>query len=338
MLSPVSLARTVMPLLVVGCVTEPSVRAVVPPVFEGEPLPVGGTLIEDWFPVWEPPLRQADILWVIDGSCSMTDDQALLNKNLPIFMRRFYESDVDYHIGVVDAGGFGASSGKLITVGGERWIDVEHPNPVEAFAGMAAQVVGQSRGTQVVFDALETNVTGFNRGFRRDDTPIHVIVISDEQDGPPPNGFFDWFMDLMPDPQDRTFSSIVDPSDNSFYERATEVVGGVFQDITEGGWEEVLDELALQASRPSNSELFLTRVPYEQTLLVQLVQGEDGEENVLEALVEATFDEEGYPIDGHWTYDEFRNSVLFVQDLPEVDHDALVISYQPRDDGFPEVP
>lgn len=323
----------VVPLLFAGCAPERGIRAVSPPVFEGEPLALQTDRVEDWFPVWEPPLRQADVLWVIDGSCSMTDDQALLNEHLPIFIRRFVESDVDFHIGVVDAGGAQGASGRLISANGLRWIDTKTRNPTGVFEQMAAQVTGQSRGAQVTFDALDTHRDGFNRGFQRDGTPIHAIVISDEPDGPPPAGFFDWFMSLMPDPQDRTFSSIVDPADNSFYERATEVVGGVFHDITSGGWEDVLDELALQASRPSNAELFLSLTPIPETLTVQMRQGEQGDEVVLENLVEATYNEDGVPISGHWTFDLERNSVLFVQDLPKAPHDALVISYVARSEG-----
>lgn len=332
--TPLAGAWSLIPLLAVACGPESAIRALVPPEFEGEPLGVEGSRIEDRFPVWEPPLRQADILWVIDGSCSMTDDQALLNEHLPIFMRRFYESDVDYHIGVVDAGGMSGSSGRLISHNGARWIDVDTPNPTHAFEAMAAQVVGQSRGTQVVYDALETHAEGFNRGFRRPETSIHTIVISDEQDGPPPAEFFQWYMDLMPDPLDRTFSSIVDPNDNSFYERATEVVGGVFHDITSAGWEQVLDELALQASRPSNAEIFLSQPPVPETISVQLHQGSGSDLLILEELVEASYNEEGIPVGGHWTFDLRRNSVHFVQDLPKVNHDTLVISYVPRADGF----
>jgi hypothetical protein len=41
-----------------------------------------------------------DILWTIDNSCSMSDEQLALTDNFPKFMDYFLGSGLDYHIGV----------------------------------------------------------------------------------------------------------------------------------------------------------------------------------------------------------------------------------------------
>lgn len=324
-------------LLALGCGNEANIIEQLPPVETNLAPPVRPERWTDRFPLWEPPVRKVDVLWVVDGSCSMTNDRALLEEHLPVFMAHFYNTGIDYHIGVVDAGGQ-PNSGQLLQANGNRWIDPSTENPTAAFTAMVGQVVGQSRGTQAVYDALETLTDGYNRGFRRDDASVHSIIISDERDGPPPFGFFDWYLSLKADPQDRTFSSIVDPADNSFYERATEEIGGVYHDINTGGWEAVLDQLSFIAATPSDTEVLLSHPPFADSIVVELREGTKGDEVVVERLVEAEYDEEGIPLSGHWTYDKYRNSVRFVADLPKVGQETLVVHYLRRNDGFAEAP
>jgi hypothetical protein len=43
----------------------------------------------------------ADVLWVVDNSSSMSDNQRALTDNFPVFFDWFLGSGLDYHIGVV---------------------------------------------------------------------------------------------------------------------------------------------------------------------------------------------------------------------------------------------
>jgi len=43
---------------------------------------------------------QSDILFVIDNSCSMANEQSKLISHFPIFMDYFVDANIDYHIGV----------------------------------------------------------------------------------------------------------------------------------------------------------------------------------------------------------------------------------------------
>src|SRR5688500_6214299 len=46
---------------------------------------------------------KVDILWMVDNSCSMYNEQADLTENFPYFMEFFLGSGLDYHVGVVSS-------------------------------------------------------------------------------------------------------------------------------------------------------------------------------------------------------------------------------------------
>ena len=73
---------------------------------------------------------EVDILWTIDNSCSMYDEQTQLTQNFPVFMEYFTGSGLDYHVGVVSTDLDNPShSGKLRTTGGIKYIEPDTPNP-----------------------------------------------------------------------------------------------------------------------------------------------------------------------------------------------------------------
>ena len=131
--------------------------------------------------------EQVDVLWVIDNSGSMADEQAALIGAFPSFIRYFADSGLDWHIGVVttdaDAPGEG---GKLQGAAGLRYLEPDAPDPIQTFAAMARVGTDGSsdeQGRRVAWLALTTPlVDGYNHGFYREDASLHVIVISDEPD------------------------------------------------------------------------------------------------------------------------------------------------------------
>ena len=88
--------------------------------------------------VVQRPTPLVDVLWVIDNSGSMGDDQAALTANFPLFMEYFLNSGLDYHIGVVTTDiDSPTDSGKLRSYAGNLWIDTQTPDAIGAFAEMA---------------------------------------------------------------------------------------------------------------------------------------------------------------------------------------------------------
>ena len=131
-----------------------------------------------------------------------------------------------------------SQSGKLREFGGERWVDEDTVDPINVFGAMARLGTSGSsseQGLGATYTALETLRDTYNNGFLRDESDIHVVVLSDERDQTPGNlitgdEFVDWFDNLRPDADATTFSSIVTLNGynrGSEYIEVTEQVGGV---------------------------------------------------------------------------------------------------------------
>src|SRR5690606_34989448 len=103
-----------------------------------------------------------DVLWVIDTSCSMSQEQVQLASNFADFMAWFLESGLDYHIGVIttnmdpSATHMGGRLQPGNVAGDLLYIDSETPDPVAVFETMA--VLGtdshyDEKGREAVFAA-----------------------------------------------------------------------------------------------------------------------------------------------------------------------------------------
>jgi hypothetical protein len=271
-----------------------------------------------------------DVLFTIDNSCSMEDEQDALAAYFPQFMRYFDGSGLDYHVGVVSTDldnsqhqgklqGSDLAGDGMATPPEYLYIDIDTPDPVSVFEDMATMGTdgtGNEKGLGAVYLALEEHRETFNAGFYREDASIHTVMISDEQDQTDStiitkNEFIDWYIGLKQETDERTFSSIVhtEGTDRARdYIDVSETVGGIVWDITSGDWAEVLDRLGVQASGLKR-EYFLSQLPVPGTVVVEV---HDPEGNVL-PFAEAVDDP---PTEG-WFYTPSRNSVTFVEYMPE---------------------
>ncbi|MEZ4238654.1 MAG: hypothetical protein R3F59_21380 [Myxococcota bacterium] len=206
---------------------------------------------------------QVDVMWTIDNSCSMADEQDELAENFPLFINYFVGSGLDYHIGVtstdIDRKTGNGNDGKLRMAGGVTFIDNHTPLAEDVFSSMARMGTsgsGSEKGLGATFKALEEKRDTANVGFYRDDASIHTVVISDERDQTPSNiisanEFIDWYDGLKRSNDDRTFSCIVTMSGfdrGTAYLNTTAAIGGISWDITDDDWSEVLERLGIQPS------------------------------------------------------------------------------------------
>jgi len=157
-----------------------------------------------------------DILFVIDNSGSMADQQSSLIASFEGFvngMQEQLEGADSYHIGVVttdnysfnapdcrnigdlvtQTGGFDSSNGICHPFNsGGRYLDDTEPDLAGRFACMAqvgTQGNDDERPMRAMLDALSTgnNAPGAcNEGFSRPDSLLVIVVISDEDDVPEP--------------------------------------------------------------------------------------------------------------------------------------------------------
>ncbi|MBX2796952.1 MAG: VWA domain-containing protein [Myxococcales bacterium] len=263
-----------------------------------------------------PPSR-ADVLFVVDNSSSMSDEQSTLAANFPRMLSWLQTSGVDWHLGVVATDMTdGAHRGRLVAGAGQRWLEPTTARVGETFASMVqlgTEGSGFEQGRAAAYTALETRSRGHNSGFLRDDASLHVIVVSDEDDtsGEAPialQDFVAFLQDYRPRQRDVTFSSIVGPrlgcdsasSPGTEYQAVTEQVGGVFWPICLEPWSTVMEELGRLAVGLS-SEFFLSQVPLVHTLQVQVIDGD---------AVTTTVPDDDYRYVGS------RNSIVFTEIVP----------------------
>ncbi len=259
-----------------------------------------------------------DALFVVDNSCSMDAEQALLSENFPDFLEWFQGSGLDYHIGVVSTDMVDPlHAGRLRSVDGRRWVDATTEAPESVFSRMVQMGTSghwEEKGRAAAYTALEVLKEDENQGFLRPDSGVHVTVVADENDdsGESPisrSEFIDWMSHLRWSQQQVSFSSIVGPvsgcpdigSPGTEYIEVTRHVGGVVWPICDENWSDMLDELGFLAVGLSR-EFFLSARPVPGTVDVKVEAGP--------TVITFTETED-------WVYDAVRNSVVFVDFVPD---------------------
>lgn len=155
---------------------------------------------------YQSELVPVDVLWVVDPSCSMADEQQRLVDNFPSFIEFFRDSNLEFHLGVTSTDIDEESSpnsldGRLAgdpPVLSEQTEDLEQAFLERALMGIQPGHVDE-RGLQASYTAIaELSGNGeANEGFLQDGANLSVIVVSDEPDystlGEPDSAdFIDW--------------------------------------------------------------------------------------------------------------------------------------------------
>lgn len=261
---------------------------------------------------------QADILFLVDNSCSMGGEQASLSTNFASFITYADAEAVDYHIAAVTLdeaiGGFGLFQ----PVGGtpmERVITRQTPNAAAAFqANVAVGAVGPGpeKGFDAAYFALSNpTYASQHSNFLRPQAFLSIIVVSDQPDlSTNTTDFYYQFFASIKGFQNRNkfaFSAIVgdDPGGCSGpggqawagprYIDMARRTGGVFQSICTADWARALEDLSRTAFGLRN-QFFLSGQPVVPTIEVFI----DG----------VSFP----PNDGgivNWAYDGGTNAVVF---------------------------
>ena len=176
---------------------------------------------ESWVQVDPSPV---DILWVVDTSCSMMDEQEALATNFPGFTEFFLETGVSFRLGVTSTNVGEQDSAGLDGALNDGWLDGDTENLQEEWVARALMGIddqhSQEKGLHAAWTALEELGDGPNAGFVRDDADLAVVVVSDEPDystlGQPDSGqfiaaddFSSWLDDFKGDPERTQLSAIV---------------------------------------------------------------------------------------------------------------------------------
>ncbi len=328
-------------------------------IIEGAPIPRERPqpVVEQTDFITQVTTPETDILFVIDNSCSMSDNQNQLALNFPTFMEFFEGSGLDYHIGAISTDTDQQSqAGVLKESDGLRFITPAVDNAVAVFDGMARLGSGGSateRGLEAAFTMLELKQDlDANQGFYRQDAALHTVFISDEQDQSrdtviPIGEWITWYDGLKPERNERSASSIVcfpgcgDIVPGTRYLDVTDAIGGVKWNLVDQNWSEVLERLGIQASG-LKKEYFLSQTPVVDTIEVSVLRDTGAPQPVEIRFDPAVFDDATEPptlVSGEWQYNEVRNSITFQNFIPNP-LDVVKVNYtllaatqaQPLDD------
>ncbi|WP_223634822.1 choice-of-anchor D domain-containing protein [Corallococcus sp. EGB] len=189
---------------------------------------------------------RVDVLFVVDNSGSMMEEQQSLGENFAAFLSAATAAKVDYRIGVTTTGldpspggwsecpggAQGGENGRLFPVDGSspRIITPETPNAAAVFANNTNVGVchwneqGLDAAYRALSDPLLYNLddprtpqpNDGNGGFLREDAKLTIIALSDEEDfSSQPVSFYEtYFLALKGnDPSKVSFNAVVGPED-----------------------------------------------------------------------------------------------------------------------------
>lgn len=132
-----------------------------------------------------PPMdrRPIDVLFVIDDSCSMENDQRQLASNFDSFFSTFKANQVDFHLGVVTTDMFASNrSGRLVA----PFLTPQTPNVDTVFKRMVlvgTQGSGLEMGLGAARAALrEPLISTTNAGLVRAEADFALVFLTDEDD------------------------------------------------------------------------------------------------------------------------------------------------------------
>ncbi len=167
----------------------------------------GNETIDDFSP-------QADILFVVDNSGSMSTHQANLAANIPQFTSEFFRAPIlDYNIAVTstDVDGFTQPCcGKF--AGTIKVVNKRTPNADAVLANNLKLGIGGS-GTEAPFDAVvqamdPAMLAGDNAGFARKHSAFVVIFITDAEDQSSidPQGLYNFILNMKGNRKKKAFA------------------------------------------------------------------------------------------------------------------------------------
>jgi len=297
--------RVLFLLLIAGCVTDYAIVApekivyieteveVEVEVEVDKEVPLG----EVWVESFDQPLsvNGVDIIWVIDRSCSMRDDEPRIVMGVEAMMKALPATG--WRLNIISSDPNKALDYREFPlVPGDTLADA-----YDLFDAMAAIPANQEKGFSAVHDYVMHNTDA--RWWMRDDAALLVVFVSDEDDQstldfPVVSGFTDWYTSLKPEGS-AFLSSIVHlpvaDSDCNVsstwagdrYIDATNYYSGTVVDICTEDWSAGVADAATKIE------------PYEEWELVY---------SPLASSIRVFIDG---ALNTDWHYDEPRNTVMF---------------------------
>ena len=231
----------------------------------------------------QAPSNEVDILWVVDNSRSMTEEQQAVATSAQQFVTGLETSGMDFHLGVITTDVDATNLDAGVLLGSPSYLENATANYVTAFQQRVQVSTGgsdQEKGLQAAITALTPPLTNSrNIGFLRPDAMLSIIVLSDENDCSdfgalgsgadgescytdsdkltPVSDLADLIRTVKDDPSRITVSGIIGPPTASAcvdtvpghrYEIAISSFAGIEADICETDYAGIMERLGLIAT------------------------------------------------------------------------------------------
>jgi hypothetical protein len=223
---------------------------------------------------------KADVLLVIDDSCSMADRQTSLAQGMNALLAYANLNSVDFHLGVTNTeltGSTAAQAGLLhATQNGRKILTPSTPNLSAQFSQLVN--VGTAGSNESCMDpatralsAPNINDPTKNAGFLRDDASLAVICFTDARDQAPamPSFYLNQLLNLKA-PGQFTYNvmgpffgptppsgCVYDDPNDSGHRTMAVLTGGVMEDICTPNWPLALQRLGIRAFGDNAGTYFL---------------------------------------------------------------------------------
>lgn len=231
----------------------------------------------------QAPSNEVDILWVVDNSRSMAEEQQAVAVSAQQFVTGLEDSGMDFHLGVITTDVDATNEYAGVLLGNPPYLDNGTANYVSAFQQRVQVSTGgsdQEKGLQAAITALTPPLTNSrNIGFLRPDAMLSIIVLSDENDCSdfgalgagadgescytdsdkltPVSDLADLIRTTKDDPSRITLSGIIGPPETDAcadtvpghrYEVAIASFAGIQADICESNYANIMQRLGLIAT------------------------------------------------------------------------------------------
>ncbi len=235
----------------------------------------GGALYGANLDLFEQPIRgSSDILFVIDNSCSMSNEQSSLQTNFAYFAAGLVALDLDYQLAVITTDN-PAFQGEIIGLDTD---DIENEFITQAGVGIGGS--GTEMPTEMAYQSTQSGGdSGPGSDFLRDDSMLSMIFVSDEPDSSPSSWstYLSHFESVKSDSDDFIAHAISgdwpggcsgSSATNNVYE-LTVATGGLYLSVCATDWASHLEAL-VEGSVEDLSSFELTAWPVPETIVVRI--------------------------------------------------------------------
>ncbi len=301
----------------------------------------------------EPP-ADVDILWVVDDSQSMAQEQKKVGEQFAAFISHLESTNIVFHIGVVTTDMDVKNPDQATMLGDPPVLTAELEDYEQEFIERIQVGIDGShkeRGLEAARQALsEPRISDVNAGFMRSEAVLSIIFVSDENDCSdggalpddatdadcydmfdlmvPTSEYVEAFREMKDDRSMVMASAIVGPKDleqcqdavpGTRYTSVANDLGGVTGNICLDDFSNIMDEMGLSVSgKRARFQLEYTPVLNEN---FRVWVGEDEDD---ESSLDEIFEDE---LSG-WTFDSDSGYLIFHGDALPERGTVIVVEYE----------